>query len=87
MLKLIIEKLDLEERTAHHEIEKELKVGTIQKFLFLDRQILYGLSSWDPVNIDLNLLLEIWNTHNRSQEANAAELNAWAKLIEATRGL
>ena len=87
LVKIVVEKMNVIERTAYRKIKSELNEGTIKKIPLPGGNMIYGLSNWSLENIDLKLLLEIWNTHIRDKEATAAEVTAWAKLIEAARGL
>jgi hypothetical protein len=85
LLKLVIDQFTVVERTAYRKIENEVKEGGIRKLTLPDGGVLYGLPNWPLDNIDLKLVLKIWQTHIRDKEATAAQLTAWAKFIEAIR--
>jgi hypothetical protein len=81
----IVKELGIVEMTAYRKMKKEVADGLIKKIPIPGRGVLYGLPNWPLKEDKLKLLLDIWNTHIRDKEANAAQVAAMTKLLEETR--
>lgn len=78
-------KYGIAEESAYRKMTKEAKDGLIRRMPLPDRGVVYGLPNWPLKEDDLRLLIDAMNAMSLSQLANAAQIDALAKLIEATR--
>ena len=82
---LVVKEYDIAEETAYRRMKKEVDDGLIRRIPLPDRGVIYGLPNWPLKKDDVKILIEAMNAMSLSKLANAAEMEALAKLIEATR--
>lgn len=85
LVKTAAKELDITEKTVYEKLKKEVKEGAIRKIPLPDRGVIYGLPNWPLKQDDVKLLIDAINAISLSQLANARQLEALAKFIEATR--
>lgn len=84
---IVAKEYGIAEETAYRRMKKEVEDGLIRRIPLPDRGVIYGLPNWPLKEDDIKILIDVLNAMSLSQLANAAQIDALAKLIEAGRGL
>ena len=82
---MVTKEYGIAEETAYRRMTKETKDGIIRKIPLPDRAVIYGLPNWPLKEDDIRILIDAMNAMSLSKLANAIEMDALAKLIEACR--